>query len=56
MEEPEPAQLQAPVTYEPPAFTWEEQLTALTACSPPCDPDEICVEGPGGSACVPRGG
>lgn len=52
MVEPGPAQRQAPVGYEPPAIAWEEQLTALTACSPPCQPDEVCVQ----DSCIPEGG
>lgn len=54
MEEPAPAQLQPPAAYEAPAISWEEQLTALTACSPPCAPEpyEYCVN----DVCIPGGG
>jgi hypothetical protein len=51
MVEPETPQPQ-PLAYEPPAITWEQPLIALTACSPPCPPGEIC----GGDICIPEGG
>lgn len=52
MDEPASQPTGAPLPYEAPAILWEDELTALAACSPACHLPDVCY----GDICIPGGG